>query len=61
MLGHINPELSPVTVVYQMGHCRVTVDSVVGHFALLGVTHELASQWDDYVYEWCQEYILSPG
>lgn len=32
------------------------IDSIVRHFALLGVTPELASQWDDYVQDWCQEY-----
>jgi hypothetical protein len=56
--GHT--DLTPIQVrtQYQMGPRGVSLDGIVAFFALLGVTPELANQWDDYVYDWCQEYVL---
>jgi len=60
LLGHENPKPSSMKVTYD-GHCGVTLKSVIGHLALLGVTPELASQWDDYIYDWYAEYLELPN
>ena len=54
--GHKDLNPTAVRVEYKMGDRGVTLSSIVAHLALLGVTPEMASQWDSYVYDWCREY-----